>query len=197
LWCNRTDFYLKYYREIPEEIVKEKTVEITPIMNSAHLSINPVNSLAQRILNGKRDASQRGLSVPYIERRYRLIPNVNFVPFDDTYKKGVKDVISNSGLDSSKYRSKIDDGEAERKLLSGDDHSKSSDSLNNSNKSKIFERNKSEPGKIRTTRSMVAGQDLDITDSQDDSSDGQVLDRKFGKDGKLNYNYFNSCQSRS
>jgi hypothetical protein len=166
-------------------------------MNSEHLSINPVNSLAQRILNGKRDASEQGQSVPYIERRYRLIPNVNFVPFDETYKKGVKDVISNSGMDSSKYRSKKDDGEAERKLLSGDDHSKSSDSLKNSNKSKNLERTKSEPGKIRTTRSMIADQDLNITDSQDNSSDGQVLDRKFGKDGKLKSNYFNSCQSRS
>jgi hypothetical protein len=197
LRCNRTDFYLKYYSEKPEEIVKEKTVEIKPIMNSTHLSINPVNSLAQRILNGKRDASERGQSVPYIERRYRLIPNVNFVPFDVTYKKEGKDVMSNSGMDSSKYENKKNDGEAERKLMSGDDHSKSTDSLDNSNKSKRLERIKSEPGKIRTTRSMVAGQDLDITDSQDDSSNGHVLDRKFGKDGKFNYNYFNSCQSRN
>ena len=50
-------------------------------MKSYHPLINPVTPSAQVVINGKRLSPKRGQSVPYVERRYRLISNTEKVSF--------------------------------------------------------------------------------------------------------------------
>ena len=134
-------------------------------------------------MNGQKLDPDIGQAVSYTEKRYRLIPNVNFVEFDSHQKKPE----DGSNHDHISSKNKNSSGEEERKL-SRDDQSKDSFSLDHSQKSKGIERVKSDPGKIRTIKSMMTGQHFpDSTDSDEKTSeDGPVMAGKFGKPNPTN-----------
>lgn len=76
-----------HYLSKTSELKIEKIVEIKASVKAYHPMINPIEVAPHRILNGVEMAPEKGEVVAFAEKRYKLIPNVNFVPFDDYAKK--------------------------------------------------------------------------------------------------------------
>lgn len=134
--------------------------------------MNPVQLANQKVVDGVKLKSEDNKPVSYAEKRYRLVQNVNFVQFE-----------SHDKPDTNASQSKIISNEVteqEKKLLSNEDGSKLTDSWRESTKSKDLERIKSDPGLMRTAKSMIPRPKHSTTSSQSDSIPGQMVG-KFNK----------------
>lgn len=168
--------YLKFRDEKEEEVT-----EIKPTIKSFHPMINPIIMASQKIQNGVRLPPERGDQTLYAEQRYKLISGVNFVPFDAKPKKEISDGFE------SRQTNNFQNDEYEKKLLSGDDKSKNSQiDFEEKQNEKQLERIKSDPGKFRTTKSMIARDDFKSNSQSQfgqgsQSSENHVMVNKFGK----------------
>jgi hypothetical protein len=160
---------------------EEKVTEVKPTIKSFHPMINPIIMAPQKIQNGVKLPPERGDQMLYAEQRYKLISGVNFLPFDAKPKMEISEEFE------SRQTSNYPHDEYEKKLLSGDEKSKNSQiDFKEKPSEPQLERIKSDPGKFRTTKSMIAREVFKSNSRSHSEEDSQVSEyhimaNKFGK----------------